>query len=162
MSTTSTNPVTITAPEGVPFTDIEREFDAPVEAVYQAHRDPDLVKQWLGPHGFEMDIETWDLRTGGRYRYVHTDPEGGEYRFNGVFHVARENELIIQTFEFEGFPDVVSIESMTLTDLGNGRTRLDAHAVYPSLEARDGMVASDMETGVREGYERLDEVLAAL
>lgn len=156
-----TNAVTITAPEGVPYIDIVREFDAPVAAVFRAHQDPELVKQWLGPRGFEMVIESYDFTTGGRYRYVHRDDKGGEYAFNGVFHAVKENESAIQTFEYEGFEGVVSIETMTLTDLGGNRTRLEAHSTYPSQEARDGMVESDMETGVSEGYERLDEVLAA-
>lgn len=156
----STNPVIITAEEGLPFVDISRDFDAPVSAVYRAHVEPDLVKRWLGPNGYDMEIDEWDLRTGGRYRYAHLD-DGAEYRFNGVFHVARENEFIIQTFEFEGIPDVVSIESLRFEDLGDGRSRLVGHSVFPSVEARDGMVASGMETGVVEGYERLDQVLAA-
>lgn len=153
------NPVTITAPEGVPFIDIVREFDAPVEAVYRAHEDPELVKQWLGPNGYEMKIEEYELRTGGRYRYIHHDG-ANEYAFNGVFHVVRPKELIIQTFEFEGMPDVVSIESLRFEDLGNGRTRITGHATYPSQEARDGMVASGMEQGITEGYQRLDAILA--
>ena len=156
----TTNPVTITAPEGVPFIDITREFDAPVSAVFAAHSNPELVKQWLGPNGYEMDIEEYNFVSGGRYKYIHRDPEGGEYTFNGVFHVVRENEFAIQTFEYEGFPDVVSIESMTFEDLGNGRTRLSGHSVYPSLEARDGMIESNMERGVVEGYERLDKIVA--
>ena len=157
-----TNPVTITAPEGVPFIDIEREFDAPVAAVFRAHAEPDLIKQWLGPNGYEMDIERYDFTSGGGYRYVHRNPEGQEFAFNGVFHVVRENDFAIQTFEFEGFADVVSIESLTFEDMGGGRTRLRAHAVYPTVEARDGMVASNMEVGVTEGYERLDKVAASL
>ena len=157
-----TNPVTITAPEGVPFIDISREFDAPVAAVFRAHAEPDLIKQWLGPNGYEMDIERYDFTSGGGYRYVHRNPEGQEFAFNGVFHVVRENDFAIQTFEFEGFPDVVSIESLTFEDMGGGRTRLRAHAVYPTVEARDGMVASNMEVGVTEGYERLDKVAASL
>jgi uncharacterized protein YndB with AHSA1/START domain len=160
MSTT-TNPVTISAPEGLPFIDIEREFDAPVAAVFNAHRDPELVKQWLGPQGYEMKIERWDFVPQGGYRYVHTNAEGDSYGFNGTFHSVRENEFAIQTFEFEGFPDVVAIESIAFDDLGNGRTRLRIHSVYPTVEARDGMVASGMETGLREGYERLDALTAA-
>jgi uncharacterized protein YndB with AHSA1/START domain len=158
MSTT-TNPVTISAPEGLPFIDIEREFDAPIAAVFNAHRDPELVKQWLGPNGYEMTIERWDFVPQGGYRYVHTDASGDAYAFNGTFHSVRENEFAIQTFEFEGFPDVVAIEAMTFEDLGGGRTRLRIHSTYPSLEARDGMVQSNMELGLREGYERLDELL---
>jgi uncharacterized protein YndB with AHSA1/START domain len=158
--TTTTHPVTITAPEGLPFVDIEREFDAPVAAVFAAHRDPALVKQWLGPNGYEMTIDRWDFVPQGGYRYVHTNPEGESFAFNGTFHSVRENEFAVQTFEFEGYPDVVSIESMTFEDLGDGRTRLRGHAVYPTVEARDGMVASGMDRGVREGFERLDAILA--
>ncbi|MFC5788656.1 polyketide cyclase [Agromyces tardus] len=158
--TTTSNPVTITAPEGLPFIDIEREFDAPVAAVFNAHRDPELVRQWLGPDGYEMTIDRWDFVPQGGYRYVHTNPEGESFAFNGTFHSVRENEFAVQTFEFEGYPDVVSIESMTFEDLGDGRTRLRGHAVYPTVEARDGMVASGMDRGVREGFERLDAILA--
>ena len=157
-----TNPVTITAPEGVPFIEFTREFDAPVTAVFRAHAEPDLIKQWLGPNGYEMDIERYDFRTGGGYRYIHRDGKGGEFAFNGVFHVVRENDFAIQTFEFEGFPDVVAIESITFEDLGGGRSRVRGHSVYPSLEARDGMIASNMEVGLTEGYERLDKVAAGL
>jgi len=158
--TTTTNPVTITAPEGVPFIDIEREFDAPVAAVFNAHRDPELVKQWLGPAGYDVNMERWDFTTQGGYRYIHTNAEGESFAFNGTFHTVRENEFAIQTFEFEGYPDVVAIESIAFEDLGDGRTRLRIHSTYPTVEARDGMVASDMESGLREGYARLDAILA--
>jgi uncharacterized protein YndB with AHSA1/START domain len=155
-----TNPVTITAPEGLPFIDIEREVDAPVAAVFRAHKEPELVAQWLGPRGYEMLIERYDFITQGGYRYIHRNPEGDEFAFNGVFHVVRENEFAVQTFEFEGVPDVVAIESITFDDLGDGRTRLRIHSVYPSVEARDGMIASGMERGLTEGYARLDELVA--
>jgi len=154
-----TNPTTITLPEGLPFIEIVREFDAPVEAVFRAHTDPELVKNWLGPRGYEMEIDHWDLRPGGGYRYVHRDGDD-EYWFNGVVHSASIESGIVQTFEFEGFPGVVSLESQKLEDLGNGRTRVIGHSVYPTMEARDGMAASGMEQGVNDGYERLDELLA--
>ncbi|HEY5846983.1 MAG TPA: SRPBCC family protein [Nakamurella sp.] len=162
MTNSGTNPVTITAAEGVPFIDIVREFDAPVAALFRAHAEPDLVKQWLGPNGYEMDIERWDFTSGGSYRYIHRDGQGGEYGFRGVFHVVRENDFAIQTFEFDGYPDVVALESLTFTDLGDGRARLSIHSVYPTVESRDGMVASDMETGVVEGYARLEKLAADL
>lgn len=157
-----TNPVTITAPEGLPFIDIEREFDYPVELVFRAHKDPELYRRWLGPRGYEMELEQYDFTTGGRYRFIHKDGKGGEYAFNGVYHVVRDNEFAIQTFEYEGFPDLVSIESARFEGLPGGRTRISIHAVYPTLEARDGMVASGQEMGVTQGYEQLDEVLAEL
>ena len=156
-----TNPVTIKVPEGLPFIEIEREFDAPVEALFNAHRDPELITQWLGPNGYEMTVERWDFVSKGGYRYVHVDPEGQSWGFNGTFHTVRENEFAVQTFEFEGFPDVVAIESMTFEDLGGGRSRLKIHSVYPTVESRDGMAASGMERGLREGYERLDALVAA-
>lgn len=159
MTTETRNPVTITAPEGLPYIDIEREFDAPVAAVFAAHRDPELVRQWLGPDGYEMRIERWDFRTQGGYRYVHVDPDGNPWAFNGTFHTVRENEFAVQTFEFEGVPDVVAVEAMTFEDLGDGRTRLRGHSVYPSLEARDGMVQSGMEQGLTQGFARLDALL---
>lgn len=159
MTETTHNPVNIEAPEGVPFIYITREFEAPIAAVYRAHVEPELVKQWLGPRGYEMEIDEFDGRTGGRYRYIHRDPSGEEYVFNGVFHVVRDNELIIQTFEYEGFPGVVSIESLRFEEAGPGRTRLVGHSTYPSVEARDGMVSSGMEKGVVQGYEQLDALL---
>lgn len=155
------NALKVTAPEGLPFVDFEREFDAPVDAVFTAHRDPALVAKWLGPDGYQIDMTEWDFRSGGTWNYVHRDPEGNAYEFRGMFHTVRENEFAIQTFEFLGYPDAVSIESLRFEDLGNGRTRLSGHAVYPTLEARDGMVASGMETGMREGYDRLEALVAA-
>ena len=156
------NSLKLTVPDGQPYIEYEREFDFPVAEVFRAHKEPELIKQWLGPRGYDMDIERYDFRTGGGYRYIHRDDKGAEYAFNGVFHVVRDEEFAIQTFEFEGFPDVVAIESLRFVDLGNGRTRLEGHSVYPSIESRDGMVASDMESGMREGYERLEDVVSAL
>lgn len=156
-----THPVTITAPEGATSIDVEREFDAPVEAVFRAHRDPELYAAWVGPRGYQMDLQEYDFRTGGRYRFLHRDGEGKEFAFRGVFHTVRENELAVQTFEYEDWPDTVSLESLTFERLEDGRSRLRGHSVYPNVEARDAMIASGMERGVTEGYEQLDEVLAA-
>jgi uncharacterized protein YndB with AHSA1/START domain len=142
----------------VPAVRITREFDAPPEKVFQAHVDPDLVARWLGPRGLEMTIHHYDCRTGGSYRYTHADTDG-EYHFYGSFHEVRPSERIVQTFTYEGFPDGVSLDTLTLEDLGDGRTRLVGISLLDSFESRDGMVASGMEVGIREGYERLDEFL---
>lgn len=154
-----TNQLTVEAPDGLPFIEYQREFDAPVAAVFRAHQEPDLLKRWLGPERLEMDIDVYEFRPGGRYRYTHRDAEG-EYAFNGVIHAVRDNEIIIQTFEYEGFPDVVSLETLVFEDLGDGRTRLRGNSVYPSIEARDGMVESGMEPGMAEGYDMLETLLA--
>jgi uncharacterized protein YndB with AHSA1/START domain len=143
----------------VPLVRIIREFDAPPEKVFRAHVDPDLFAQWCGPRDLTMTIDTFDCRTGGSYRYTHSR-DGEDYRFYGSFHEVRDNELIVQTFTYEGMPDSVSLERLVLEDLGNGRTRLTGTSIVESIAARDAFVASGMETGVVEGYERLDELLA--
>ena len=154
------NALTLTVPGDLPYIDYEREFEFPVAEVFRAHKDPELVAQWLGPRRLKMEIDHYDFRTGGSYGYTHLDPDGTAYGFNGVFHTIRENEFVIQTFEFDGYPDVVSIEYLTFEDLGNGRSRVRGHSVYPTQEARDGMAQSGMEGGMTEGYERLDELLS--
>ena len=146
--------------EGTPFVEIERVLDAKPATVFRAFTEPDLVAQWLGPRRLSMKIEEYDVRTGGSYRYIHSDDDG-EYGFRGVFHSV-EKDRIIQTFEFEGAPGQVAIETATFEDLGDGRTRVRTHSVFPSVEARDGMAASGMEVGINEGYERLDELIAKL
>jgi uncharacterized protein YndB with AHSA1/START domain len=156
---TTTRETTIAADPKAPSIVITREFDAPVENVFRAHVDPDLVRRWLGPRGLEMEIHHFACETGGSYRYTHRD-ENGEYKFFGSFHEVRPNERIVQTFTFEGYPDGVSLETMTFTDLGDGRTRLEGHSFYDSVETRDLVLSSGMDHGVREGYERLDELLA--
>jgi len=156
---TGTQETRIELDDQVPLVRIVREFDAPPAKVFRAHVDPDLVVQWLGPRGLQMRIDRWDARTGGEYRYVHAR-DGEEYWFHGSFHEVRPDDLtIVQTFTFEGAPDSVALEKLVLEDLGNGRTRLTATSLVDSFADRNAFVASGMEGGVREGYERLDEVL---
>ncbi|MGY2001338.1 SRPBCC family protein [Blastococcus sp. SYSU DS1024] len=158
--TTSTHRETqIAADPDVPLIRITREFDAPREKVFRAHTEPDLVVQWLGPRGLEMTIDRYDCRTGGSYRYVHSQ-DGEEYAFHGSFHEVRPDELIVQTFTYEGMPDEVVLEKLRLEDLGDGRTRLTTTSLCDSFAGRDAMLASGMEVGVNEGYEKLDELLA--
>jgi uncharacterized protein YndB with AHSA1/START domain len=157
--TTTTNSTRIDVGTDLPTVRITREFDAPRSKVFRAHTDPDLVRRWLGPRGLEMSVDRWDCRTGGEYRYIHSRGDE-EYAFHGSFHEVRPEELIVQTFTFEGMPDSVALEKVTLEDLGDGRTRLVAVSLADSFEARDAMVAGGMEHGIVEGYERLDEVLA--
>ena len=157
----SKNKVTVNAEPGKQELFIIREFDAPRELVYRAHIDPKLYVQWLGPHGYEMILETFEPVSGGKYRYLHKDKQGNEYGFHGTFHEMSE-ELMIQTFEFEGMPERghVVLDTMRLEELPDNRTRVTIQSVYQSVEDRDGMVQSGMETGIREGYERLDNILA--
>lgn len=157
--TMTTHETQIIADPDVPLIRIIREFDASPEKVFRAHTDPALVVQWNGPRGLEMSIDHYDCRTGGSYRYVHVS-DGVEYGFRGCFHEVRPWELIVQTFTYEGMPDAVALETLRLEDIGNGRTRLTATSLVDSFAGRDAFVASGMDVGVREGYERLDELLA--
>lgn len=157
----SVNKTNVLAEPGKQEVIITREFDAPRDLVYRAHIDPQLYAQWLGPHGYEMILETFEPHSGGRYRYIHKDQNGNEYGFHGVFHEISE-DLMIQTFEFEGLPERghVTLDTLRLQALPGNRTRLTIQSVFQSVADRDGMVQSGMERGVREGYERLDEILA--
>jgi len=159
----SKNKTTITVEPGKQELFITREFDAPRALVYKAHIDPDLYVQWLGPRGYEMILETFEPLSGGRYRYIHKDKDGNEFSFHGVFHEISE-DLLIQTFEFEGLPERghVILDTMRLEELPGNRTKATIQSVYQSVSDRDGMVQSGMEHGVNDGYERLDELLAKM
>ena len=157
---TDPNGTTIEADPTLPTITMVRDFDAPAERVYRAWTDPELVVQWLGPNSTEMKIDRWEATTGGHYRY--TAWQGGEEvaAFYGSFHEARPGERLVQTFTWEGMPDGVSLETMTFTDLGDGRSRITGVSVVDSLESRDAILASGMEVGVYEGYAKLDKLLA--
>jgi len=148
----SKNKLNVTAEPGQQVVIITREFDAPRELVYKAHIDPNLYVQWLGPRGYEMVLETFEPRSGGRYRYIHKDADGNEFGFHGVFHEISE-ELMIQTFEFEGLPEKghVTLDTMRLEKLPGDRTKLTIQSLFQSVADRDGMVQSGMERGMREG-----------
>jgi len=161
MSATTQHETTINVPEGLPYVEIVRDFDAPPEKVYRAHVDPDLAMQWMGPRDISSEAEHWDARTGGSWRYVSRRGDD-EFAFFGSFHELRPAERIVQTFTYEGFPDGVSLEILTLEPLEGGRTRLRAVSIVESVEGRDAFVASGMETGVVQGYEQLDELLPTL
>ena len=154
------NPVTIEAVEGTSYADLSREFEAPVESVFRAHADPELFAQWIGPRRLRTVITHWDFCTGGGWAYEAHDPDGSVYAFRGTFHSIDENAQIIQTFEWLGAPGEVSLERMRFEALPGGRTRLSGRSVMTSREALEQMIASGMEYGVREGYEKLDELLA--
>ena len=150
----------IEADPDLPTVRIVRTFAAPVPLVYRAWTDPALVAQWLGPRDLEMDIETWDLRTGGEYRYTARRDGEEVARFYGSFHRVWPDEKITQTFGFEEMPEAVSLETATFRDLGDGRTEVDILSVVFSMEQRAGMLASGMEVGIEEGFAKLDEILA--
>jgi uncharacterized protein YndB with AHSA1/START domain len=152
------NELKVTAEPGVPQVLTERAFDAPRDLVFRAFTDPDLLAQWLGPRGYEMTIHQYDLRDGGSYRYLHKDGEGNEFGFHGVFHGEPSVDGMVQTFEFEGWPGHVSLDTATFEDI-DGTTIVRTNSVFQSVADRDGMVDSGMADGMRQGYEQLDELL---
>ena len=149
---------TIEADPKVPVIRITRDFNATPAQLLRAHTDPDLFVQWVGPDGMTTRIEQWDARTGGSWRFIQRR-EGAEFAFRGCFHEIRADR-IVQTFTYEGEPDGVSLETMVFEDLGDGRTRMHASSLCDSFEGRDAWLKSGMETGVREGYAKLDRLLA--
>lgn len=140
---------------------IKRSFDAPREVVFRALTDPELIPSWWGPGRLETTVEQADVRPGGTWRFVQRDTDGSVYAFKGVFHDITAPERVVQTFEFEGVPGHVSLETATLTEAG-GRTTYTGVSVFQSVEDRDAMVQSGMETGVNEGFERLDALLKTI
>ncbi len=155
------NKTEITALPGVPQIVMTRSFDAPRDLVFRAHIDPDLLVQWLGPRALTMVIDRYDVRDGGIWRYVHQDAQGNEFGFHGVFHGTPSPERIVQTFEFEGMPGHVYLETTTLEE-HDGRTLVRNVSSFESVDDRDGAIASGMEGGIRESGERLDDLLAKL
>ncbi len=151
----------IDAPAGIPFIDIEREFDAPRDLVFKAYTDPELLVQWLGPRKYKMTVESWEPYDGGKWRFIHADDDGNAWGFHGVFHGEQTPDGLLQTFEFEGAPGHVSLEKLVLEER-DGKTIVRNHAVYQSIEARDAMISSGMEEGMNDGFDRLDELLPKL
>jgi uncharacterized protein YndB with AHSA1/START domain len=138
-----------------------RVFDAPRELVFKAMTDPELIPKWWGPRDSWSKVDRMDVRSGGSWRFINGDSAGNEYGFHGVYHLVAAPERVIQTFEFEGVPGHVALETMRLEDLG-GKTRMVQQSVFQSIEDRDGMVQSGMQKGATETNDRLAEVLVEL
>ena len=140
--------------------ELTREFDAPRDLVFETMMDPALIPQWWGPRRYKTVVDKMEPRVGGKWRFGNIADDGGEHWFRGEYREIVPNERVVQTFEYEPFPGE-SVETMTLEDLGNGRTLVRVRAVYPSKEAADAMLAGGgMEEGANETYDRLEELLA--
>ncbi len=150
---------TIEADPTLPIIRITRDFAATPAQLMLAHTDPDLFARWIGPHGTETRIIEWDVRDGGAWRFAGTGRDGEEYSFRGCFHRVGD-DVIVQTFTYEGDPEGVALETLRFEDLGDGHTRLHAQSLVDSFEGRDGWLRSGMEVGVNEGYAKLDQLVA--
>jgi len=138
-----------------------RVFDAPRELVFEAHSNCEHMSRWWGPRGFTLSVCDMDFRPGGAYRFVQRGPDGAEYAFRGQYREIVLPERIVWTFEFEGMPGHVSVETMTLVER-EGKAVLTATAVYDSVEDRDAVLQSGMEAGLRETWDRLAEHLESM
>jgi uncharacterized protein YndB with AHSA1/START domain len=134
-------------------------FDAPRDLVFKTYTDPSLIPLWWGPRRLTTTVDKHEFRPGGAWRFVQRDADGNEFAFHGEYREIVPPERIVGTFEFEGMPGHVLVETVTLEEL-DGKTKLTATTVFESVEDRDGMVASGMESGARESMERLAELLA--
>jgi uncharacterized protein YndB with AHSA1/START domain len=153
-----THRLTVTA-EGDREIVTERVFDAPREKVFQAFVDPELIPQWWGRREDKTTVDQMDVRVGGDWRFVAEGPDGS-LAFYGTYRVIDPPKTLEHTFQWEGMPGHVVVERADFEDLGGGRTKVTTHSLFDTTEERDGMLASGMESGQSESYERLDELLA--
>jgi len=151
---------TIEADPELPIIRITRDFDATPAQLMRAHTDPELFARWVGPDRMDTKIIDWDATTGGRWRYVATR-DGQEYGFHGCFHEIGDDR-IIQTFTYDGQPDGVALETLWFEGLDGGHTRLHAKSLVDSFEGRDQWLATGMQTGIDQGYAKLDALVGAL
>jgi uncharacterized protein YndB with AHSA1/START domain len=156
----SGNKLSVTTPSDTEI-QMTRVFDAPRDLVFEAHSSGEHMKNWWGPRKYEVVSAEVDFRPGGKWRIVHRGPDGEEYGFHGEYREIVRPERITWTFEFEGWPGQVAVETMTLEEQ-DGKTTLTATSVSGSGEERDGMIDSGMESGAAETYDRLDEYLELL
>ena len=140
---------------------VERVFDAPRDRVFSAFTDSQLIPEWWGPRDTTTVVDQMDVRPGGSWRFVVRNADGSETGFRGTYREITPPERIVQTFEWEGMPGHVSVETATFEDLGD-RTKVTATSLFHTTEERDGMLASGMERGMNESYARLDDLLARL
>lgn len=151
----------ITAEPGTSQIIITRDFDAPRGLVFRTHTDPQLLVQWLGPRDLATTVERYDTRNGGTWRYLQNDTQGNQYGFHGVFHGDPSPDAIVQTFEFEGAPGHVCLQTVTFAEHG-GATRMRTVMAFQSVADRDAMIAAGMQRGTRDSGDRLDDLLAKL
>jgi uncharacterized protein YndB with AHSA1/START domain len=138
-----------------------RTFDAPRHLVFEAFTKAEHIARWWGRHGDELVIDAFEPRPGGRWRIVSRGADGSEHGFRGEIREVVPNERIVQTFEWEGLPGHVSVETMTFEER-DGKTTIVATSRFDSVEDRDGMLQSGMEVGAAESYDRLEGLLKTL
>ena len=162
MSNTTTKTLTVSTPSDREIT-LTRVFTAPRALVFDALTKPELVKRWmLGNMGASMPMCEIDLRVGGAYRFVWRNPDGSEFAMNGVYReIVRPDRIVTtQRFDTPWLPGE-SVLTTTLVENG-GKTTFTSTTLYDSVETRDKMLKSGMESGASASYDRLEECLASI
>ena len=139
-----------------------RVFDAPREIVFKAYIDPTIIPQWWGLRSSTTVVEKMDVRPGGQWRYVQHSANGVQYGFNGEYREIVPPEKLVSTFEFDGTPGHMVVDSALFEQLPDGKTKLTVTSRFASKEDRDGMLASGMEGGANETWDRLQEIVATM
>lgn len=138
---------------------IERTFDGPLELVWRALADPELLSQWWG-RGNRLDVRM-EFKVGGHWRFVEHGPDG-EQGFEGRYREIVPRRKIVETFEWDGMPGYVSIQSTVLKKISKNKTKIVSNALFFTNEERDGMLQSGMEHGLDQSYKVLDRLLQCM
>ena len=138
-----------------------RVFNAPRALVFQAHIDPEQIAQWWGPRAYTTIVDKLEARVGGAWRFINRRADGSEEAFRGEYRELAPPERITWTFEWEGLPGHIGLETMTFAE-HDGQTTLTTTSHFNTREERDGMLANGMEGGANESADRLEELLERL
>ena len=147
----------INADEGKQELVITREFDLPLELLFKAYAEPEIVEQWMGTKVLKLENKKY-----GSYRFETTDPKGNKYGFNGVIHEFTPNQKITRTFEFENTPFGVQLEVLQFEQLTDDTSKLTMQIVYKSVELRDQMLKLPFAQGINMAHNRLQEAVNKL
>jgi uncharacterized protein YndB with AHSA1/START domain len=158
---TSTSTLDLTTPADAPVIELRRFVKATPELLFRVHTEPEHIRNWWGPRNLELVVCEVDLRVGGTYRFVHRAPDGGEHAFHGTYREIDRPTRLSNTFVYEGAPEHEAVDTVVFEETEGG-TILVGRTEFASMEARDYHLKSGMEGGMRETYERLDELVAKL
>jgi uncharacterized protein YndB with AHSA1/START domain len=147
----------ITAADGKQELVITREFDLPLELLFRAYVEPELVEQWMGTKVLKLESKQH-----GSYHFETTDPQGNKHRFNGVIHEFRLNRKITRTFEMENTPFDVQLEFLEFEKLTDDTSKLNMHTVFKSVAHRDQMLQLPFAQGINMAHNRLQDIVSKL
>jgi uncharacterized protein YndB with AHSA1/START domain len=151
----------LVAEPGMHALSMTRDFNAPRALVFKAMTDPTLIPRWWGPKGYTTSVDKMEVRMGGIWRYVQRDADGNKFAFRGVYHQITPPERLVYTFEWEGLPGHILLETVTLEERG-GKTTVTDSSVFQSVEDRDGMIQQGMEDGANDSWDLLAELLKTM